>query len=411
MFASVDPKIKQKIIEAHLAGHGRNQIDRELHEEGVKVSHGSISNIINAYKHEHEQPLQPQSPQTLSPQPEADAGISTGVPMNNIDGSSVLIPGSELAVTSTRDAGSLADDKDTTINPDPQSTTELEFIDFDNKPYPEFYPNPIIKPSDINQDAPTSTGVGQPITTTKDSTSGIVPKKVYPRDPILEDRFDVERRAWDYYGKAHDSIRNEIIKARVQRRHEEFLIDQRKKRLDERESNLKDREIKVSEAEPYLIMAKKLQEMKLTLEDTLPWIETINEVAQMQKLDIKDAALFVAQELRLYRQFDGIQQQIERANQELALVEMANIKKRQAITVIEDLLNKGITESQIQLITFAATLKDNIQQPLLQQGSNSQGPQQPNNPGNNGGPSMNDFIRLHFLNGATSNMLNKMRTN
>lgn len=115
--------------------------------------------------------------------------------------------------------------------------------------------------------------------------------------------------------------------------------------------------------------------------------------------------------LRLYRQFDGIQQQIERANQELALVEMANIKKRQAITVIEDLLNKGITESQIQLITFAATLKDNIQQPLLQQGSNSQGPQQPNNPGNNGGPSMNDFIRLHFLNGATSNMLNKMRTN
>jgi hypothetical protein len=57
VFAPVDPSIKEKVIESYLAGHGRNQIDRELREQGIKVSHGSISNIINAYnKRKHEQP-------------------------------------------------------------------------------------------------------------------------------------------------------------------------------------------------------------------------------------------------------------------------------------------------------------------------------------------------------------------
>jgi hypothetical protein len=40
-------------------------VDRELNGDGIKVSHGSISNIINAYKRKHEQSpqLQPSPPQ------------------------------------------------------------------------------------------------------------------------------------------------------------------------------------------------------------------------------------------------------------------------------------------------------------------------------------------------------------
>src|SRR5215469_11555043 len=70
MFTPVDPAIKEKVISAYLTGKGRNQITLELHEQGVRVSHGSISNIIGAYKRKHEQP-----------KPGDDAGISTGVPM------------------------------------------------------------------------------------------------------------------------------------------------------------------------------------------------------------------------------------------------------------------------------------------------------------------------------------------
>jgi hypothetical protein len=57
------------------------------------------------------------------------------------------------------------------------------------------------------------------------------------------------------------------------------------------------REARILESEPFLELAKKLQRMKLSLEDALPWIETINEVAQIQNMDIKSAGVLVAQEL------------------------------------------------------------------------------------------------------------------
>lgn len=66
-----------------MAGHGRNQITRQLHEQGIKVSHGSVSNIINKLKHEQSSQL---PPQPLPP----NAGISTGVPMDIGAGSPLL---------------------------------------------------------------------------------------------------------------------------------------------------------------------------------------------------------------------------------------------------------------------------------------------------------------------------------
>ena len=83
MLAPVDPAIKEKIIAAYLVGFGRNRIDRELREQGIKVSHG------HAYKR-HERPSQrsqlPQ-PSPSSQSPPNNANISTGADMNNTDGS------------------------------------------------------------------------------------------------------------------------------------------------------------------------------------------------------------------------------------------------------------------------------------------------------------------------------------
>ena len=70
---------------------------------------------------------------------------------------------------------------------------------------------------------------------------------------------------------------------------------------------------------------------------------------------------------------------IERAKQELALINMETIQKQQALTVLMELLNRGVTESQIvQLINFAGewdkywtTSKGNLQQPV--NGSYNQG--------------------------------------
>jgi hypothetical protein len=55
MLAPIDPTIKERIISAYLSGHGRNRIARDLYGQGIKISHGSITNIISAYKRKHQQ--------------------------------------------------------------------------------------------------------------------------------------------------------------------------------------------------------------------------------------------------------------------------------------------------------------------------------------------------------------------
>ena len=117
---------------------------------------------------------------------------------------------------------------------------------------------------------------------------------------------------------------------------------------------------------------------------------------------------------------EALQKQIERANQELALINMTTIQKQQVITVIEDLKNKGVTESQVvQLVNFAeewsrywstaqppngslqppgSPLVPNLQQPSgppngnLQQSNNGS-----NNSGYGGGNISTNELRLNLL--------------
>src|SRR5262249_37611407 len=148
------------------------------------------------------------------------------------------------------------------------------------------------------------------------------------------------------------------------------------------------------------------------LEDALPWIETIREKAEAENVDTRTTAINVAQELRLYRQSGGIQKQIERTNQELALVNMATIQKQQALTVLIDLLNRGVAEPQIvQLINFAgewqsSTTNGNLQQPV--NGSNN--PVSSGSNGYGGNFSVNDLIKLNLLKSTTTNLLKSARS-
>jgi predicted transcriptional regulator len=152
----------------------------------------------------------------------------------------------------------------------------------------------------------------------------------------IHHKLEQERIAWDYYGSAWMGILKQIRREKDQRRHELLVIDRRKqklsewkKRLEQMQYDLTARESRILESERFLPLARQLQEMKLALEDALPWIEAMREKAEAENVDIRTTAINVAQELRLYRQSGGIQKQIERANQELALVNMATIQKQQ----------------------------------------------------------------------------------
>lgn len=182
-------------------------------------------------------------------------------------------------------------------------------------------------------------------------------------------------------------ILNQIAKEKDQKRHQLFLIDTKTKRLEQmqhdltiRESNLTIRETRVFEAEPFLGVAKELQNLGIDMGLALPWIEVIRRKAEVENVDIRACATKLSQELT---QYGSLQKQIENANQELVLINMAMIQKQKVVKVIEGLLNRGITESQI--INFSWQV------------------QQPNNQVDNGGSapgneiSMQDWIKLNLL--------------
>ena len=66
----------------------------------------------------------------------------------------------------------------------------------------------------------------------------------------------------------------------------------------------------------------------------MPWIETVKELAQLQNMDIKTAALYVAQERRFSRQLGGLQRSIEQARGELEMLNITITQKQEAITVL-----------------------------------------------------------------------------
>jgi hypothetical protein len=170
----------------------------------------------------------------------------------------------------------------------------------------------------------------------------------------IHDKLEQERIAWDYYGRDWMGILRQIRREKDQRRHELLVIDRRKqklsewkKRLEQMQYDLTARESRILESEPFLPLARQLQEMKLALEDALPWIETINEVAQIQTMDIKSAGVLVAQELRLNRQFGGIQRQIEIAQGQLKMLNTISAQKEKALSVLAELQNKGVSSDAI----------------------------------------------------------------
>jgi hypothetical protein len=222
------------------------------------------------------------------------------------------------------------------INPGLTNVTKSEEVN--NKPSEDE------EEGDNNSLRRSSTGAGQPIITTTSGTVGSSqdrPKKIYPKS-VIERKLDYERDfQWQNYGPAWYSLMKNIQKEKDKRRHDMFLMDCKIKRIEEREQELRVRETKVP-PEPFLQLAATLNEMKLTSQDALPWIRIVKKKAETEKVDHQTAAKQIAEELQFYQQLGGVEKQIELKNQELTLINISVIQKQKAITVVEDLLDKGI---------------------------------------------------------------------
>jgi hypothetical protein len=435
---TIESSVRNKVIELHKNGKKRHEIVYDLNISGIHVSTGSVSNIISEWRQRESERLEvPKNVLEQSDLNKPDVRVTTFpketlTEMGFKDSKDLSIK--DHAIVNTRNFEEngypVAPAKGAPLNWFTNGyETKLEWavnnisevINASEEEVEKSIDEKLEGGNNSKYTPPTTTNVGshsliarpgvwnEPIATnssptkgSKDSDTELVesnpPRKIYPREPkYIEDRFELERKTWDYYGAAQTRILNQIKQEKDRRRHDLFLIETRRKRLEQMQSDLTTRESRILESEPYLSLAKKLQETKLTLEDALPWLETISEVAQMYNMDSKQAAISVAEDIRLNKQLGDIRVQIQRANQELALINMATMQKQQALTVVEDLVKKGVTSEQIAgLIDFASQWYRNQQL------------QQPGGNGNNGHGSISLSDSIRMLKSNTADILNKL---
>jgi hypothetical protein len=111
-----------------------------------------------------------------------------------------------------------------------------------------------------------------------------------------------------------------LIEQKRQKLNEEMRqIAQIKRSIDQQKYDLQLRESKLVELEPLIPSVKQLQNMGVTFDLILPYMETINETAVVKSIDLKAAAYNLAHDLREYRQLGSLQKCVEQVKQQLAV--------------------------------------------------------------------------------------------
>src|SRR5215469_2640092 len=357
MFTPVDPAIKEKVISAYLTGKGRNQITRELHEQGVRVSHGSISNIIGAYKRKHEQPSQPQ----VSPD---SSDASTGVDMNSTSSSSSTAP---------RDGGPLSHllNEDPDSNSDPivaddcretwENIGDIDILPTKLEPFPsEDFETEMSKQANIETNAINQDHVDSQNAAPEEEERGFE-QQLRPRSPLP----DAENSSIDQDWNPDESYQTRFwdrIMIERRRRQEEFsLIEQHRQELniekqqiahirniiDQQKNDLEVRQNKMIEYESLIPSARELRNCGITLELILPYLSAINERALAEVMDLKTAANNLVNDIQEYRQLGTLQSIIKRVKEQLSVLNAFNEQQKLAVTTLINLQLAGLSEKDI----------------------------------------------------------------
>jgi hypothetical protein len=417
MFAPIDPKIKEKIISAYLAGgQGRNQITRDLNGQGLRVSHGSVSNIISAYKRK-QSPQQQQSSQ-LQPSPPQKQQEAQETP---VGGSSTTLNIMHAIIADTGHAPSFNPGDGLKPEPDPKIggpaplsllnkiinptaisapiattsannsapiETDEDIPDSHSQPpaFPDFQERKPERPSskwknqidigdiDYTHHANAKTEEIEEVTTTEESEvkirSGLSDSE--DNEPIADD--------WDPDQEYRTRFFKAILDEREQRQnelrliqHKRYELNQEMQSIEQQRHDLEVRENRLQEVEPLIPSVKQLQSMGITFDLMFPYIETINEKAVTENLDLKTAAYNLAHDLREYRQLGSLHKSIEKAKQQLSVLDAFTAQNQAAVTTVMNLQLAGFSEKDINELIGLVTAwnKSGIGGPGLSQGNGS----------------------------------------
>jgi hypothetical protein len=359
MFTPVDPAIKEKVISAYLTGKGRNQITRELHEQGVRVSHGSISNIIGAYKRKHEQPLQ------------SDRNDHSGI---------------EQAYITPRDGGPLSH----LLNEDPDSIaadhcqeaweniSDIGILPTKLEPFPSEDLETEMSKQATNQD-----DVNSQSASPEEEERGF--EQSQPRSRLPDPENPPVDQDWDPDESYQTRLWNRIMIERRIRREELLLIEQQRQELnierqqiaqirsiiDQQKYDLEVRQNKMIEYESLIPSARELRNCGISLELILPYLSAINEKAVAENIDLKTAANNLVYDIREYRQLGTLQDSIKQVKQQLSVLNAFNEQQKLAVTTLINLQLAGFSEKDTNELIglIAAWNKSGIGVPGFSQGN------------------------------------------
>ena len=320
---TISEVVKSRIISLHLAGRGRNELVKLLRQQGISVSEGSAGNIIREYKLKHERAVIT-STVTTSAAVTAITSTTTTTTVGTTntrdtaikDTHTIVDTGSPFFCSSTSGGGlkpvlknsgaplsffvtandsvlgSPADVHGPVLFPIEESCN-IEAAAQPQQQKELMNAEDVLEPDDLSLDKvelETSMQVEKSIDEKLEPEELPVPEV---EAETIESKLEQGRKMWDCWTR----VSNQISKEKDQRRHQLFLMDRKKvkleewrKRLEQMQYDLTTREGRILESEAFLPLAKQLQEMKLTLEDALPWIETIRENAEVENVDIRTAA-------------------------------------------------------------------------------------------------------------------------
>jgi hypothetical protein len=129
-----------------------------------------------------------------------------------------------------------------------------------------------------------------------------------------------------------------------------YLV-QEKNNIEDQKMVLEKREKKLAEVADLIPSANALKDIGMGFEQAIVFIDCIKEKAQKEMIDEKTAAWKLAQELRQWQEFGGLEKAISTATNQLLLLNTTLEQQKQAIVTLVHLQKIGITEAEIgQLI-------------------------------------------------------------
>jgi hypothetical protein len=108
--------------------------------------------------------------------------------------------------------------------------------------------------------------------------------------------------------------------------------------------------------EDLIPSSKHLKDIGISFDQALVWVDCIKEVAQKERINERTAAWKLADMLRSFKDLCGLENAIQQANQQFAMLNMVNDQQKRAINTLVHLQQIGMTEDEIgELVKLVGT--------------------------------------------------------